>query len=76
MNRLLIALLALVAAPLASAAAPAAATRPDVLFIAVDDLAENVDAARACGWDAVLVDHEGDTAAQVLAALRSRGVGA
>ena len=38
MNRLLIALLALVAAPLASAGAPAAATRPDVLFIAVDDL--------------------------------------
>jgi FMN phosphatase YigB (HAD superfamily) len=46
----------------------------DVVFF--DDLAENVDAARACGWDAVLVDHGGDTAAQVLAALRARGVGA
>lgn len=46
----------------------------DVVFF--DDLAENADAARACGWDAVLVDHGGDTAAQVLAALRARGVGA
>jgi putative hydrolase of the HAD superfamily len=52
----------------------AGAAPGEIVFF--DDLAENVDAARACGWDAVLVDHEGDTAAQVLAALRSRGVGA
>ena len=41
-----------------------------------DDLPENVEAARACGWPAVLVDHRGDTAGQVLAALRERGIGA
>lgn len=52
----------------------AGAAPGEIVFF--DDLAENVDAARACGWDAVLVDHEGDTAAQVLAALRARGVGA
>jgi epoxide hydrolase-like predicted phosphatase len=50
----------------------AGAVPGDIVFF--DDLAENVDAARACGWDAVLVDHGGDTAAQVLAALRARGV--
>jgi len=33
-----------------------------------------VDAARACGWNAVEVDHAGDTAAQVLDALRALGV--
>ncbi len=33
-----------------------------VLF---DDLAENCAAAIACGWNAVRIDHEGDTAAQV-----------
>jgi putative hydrolase of the HAD superfamily len=52
----------------------AGAAPGEIVFF--DDLAENVHAARACGWDSVLVDHEGDTAAQVLAALRSRGVGA
>ena len=41
-----------------------------VLF---DDLPENVDAARTCGWNAVHVDHAGDTAAQVLAGLRAQG---
>lgn len=44
----------------------------DILFF--DDLPENVDAARACGWNAVLVDHAGDTAAQVIAALHAAGV--
>jgi glucose-1-phosphatase len=38
-----------------------------------DDLAENVAAARACGWNAVHVDHEGDAAAQVIAGLRAHG---
>jgi putative hydrolase of the HAD superfamily len=41
-----------------------------VLF---DDLPENVAAARACGWTAFEVDHAGDTAAQVTAALRGMG---
>jgi glucose-1-phosphatase len=44
----------------------------DILFF--DDLEENVAAARAIGWDAVLVDHTGDTAAQVLGSLASRGL--
>lgn len=39
-----------------------------------DDLAPNVDAARACGWRAVQVDPAGDTAAQVLAALTQAGI--
>jgi FMN phosphatase YigB (HAD superfamily) len=38
-----------------------------------DDLAENISAARACGWNAVHIDHTGDTAAQVLAGLRAHG---
>lgn len=39
-----------------------------------DDLPPNIEAARACGWDAVLIDHEGDTAAQVRGHLRDRGI--
>ena len=35
-----------------------------------DDLDENVDAARARGWNAVQIDHTGDTAAQIRASLR------
>jgi putative hydrolase of the HAD superfamily len=46
----------------------------DILFF--DDLEENIAGAHACGWNAVRIDHEGDTAAQVLAALRRAGVGA
>ncbi|MCB9844577.1 MAG: HAD-IA family hydrolase [Phycisphaeraceae bacterium] len=34
-----------------------------ILFF--DDLAENVEAARDAGWRAVLIDHEGDTSAQL-----------
>jgi len=34
-----------------------------ILFF--DDLEENIAAARACGWRAELVDHTGDTAAQM-----------
>jgi HAD superfamily hydrolase (TIGR01509 family) len=44
----------------------------DIVFF--DDLPENVDAARACGWTAVQVDHAGDTASQVLDALLALGV--
>ncbi|MFM8640755.1 MAG: HAD-IA family hydrolase [Planctomycetota bacterium] len=50
----------------------AGAAPADIVFF--DDLPENVDAARACGWNAVQVDHAGDTAAQVLDALRALGV--
>ena len=39
-----------------------------------DDLAENVEAALAVGWDAVLIDHAADPAAQIRAALGARGV--
>ncbi|MSR41204.1 MAG: HAD family hydrolase [Phycisphaerales bacterium] len=35
----------------------------DILLF--DDLAENCAAALECGWNAVRIDHEGDTAAQV-----------
>lgn len=44
----------------------------DIVFF--DDLEENVAAARALGWHAHRIDHEGDTAAQVRAALQSEGV--
>ncbi|HVZ93815.1 MAG TPA: HAD-IA family hydrolase [Phycisphaerales bacterium] len=44
----------------------------EILFF--DDLAENVDAARAVGWRAEVIDHTGDTAAQVMAAVVSHGI--
>lgn len=44
----------------------------EILFF--DDLAENVSAAEACGWRAHQIDHQADTAAQVLAALARSGV--
>ncbi len=43
-----------------------------ILFF--DDLIENVNAACERGWDAVQIDHTGDTAAQMRRALRSRGL--
>ena len=43
-----------------------------ILFF--DDLPEYVEGARVAGWTAELVDHAGDTAAQLLAALRRHGV--
>jgi HAD superfamily hydrolase (TIGR01509 family) len=46
----------------------------DILFL--DDIEENCAAARARGWNAVRIDHERDTAAQILAAARAHGVGA
>lgn len=49
------------------AAAPA-----DILFF--DDLTENVSSARALGWRAELIDHTGDTAAQVRAHLSAHGI--
>ena len=39
-----------------------------------DDIAENVEAARGLGWRAERIDPTGDTAAQLLAALRRHGV--
>lgn len=44
----------------------------EILFF--DDLEENVRAAIAIGWDAVHIDHTGDTAAQVRVALGERGI--
>lgn len=44
----------------------------DLLFF--DDLEENVAAARARGWQSELIDHTGDTAAQMRSALRARRV--
>lgn len=43
-----------------------------VLFF--DDLAENVESARAVGWRAETIDHAGDTIAQIRSHLRSHGV--
>ncbi len=39
-----------------------------------DDLADNVAGAKAAGWTVVQVDHTGDTAAQMRAALQHRGI--
>jgi glucose-1-phosphatase len=43
----------------------------ELLFF--DDLTENVEAARSCGWHAATIDHTGDTAAQMRHVLRERG---
>jgi len=45
----------------------------EILFL--DDLEEHCIAARACGWNVVRIDHERDTAAQILSAARAHGVG-
>ena len=39
-----------------------------------DDLEENVAAAKSRGWNAVQIDHTGDTAAQIRASLREFGI--
>jgi FMN phosphatase YigB (HAD superfamily) len=39
-----------------------------------DDLEENIAAARAMGWHAHHINHEGDTAGQITAALRGHGI--
>ena len=44
----------------------------DVLFF--DDLEENVAAARACGWRAERIDHDGDTVSQIAEHLARHGV--
>lgn len=44
----------------------------EILFF--DDLAENIAGAHAAGWHAHQIDHTGDTAAQMRAALRERGL--
>lgn len=41
-----------------------------------DDLEENIRAARGRGWRAFVVDHAGDTAAQMTTTLASIGIGA
>jgi len=46
---------------------------PAASLVLFDDLPGNVAAARSCGWTAFEVDHAGDTAAQVLGALRGMG---
>jgi putative hydrolase of the HAD superfamily len=46
-------------------------TPSEIVFF--DDLVENIESARACGWNAVHIDHTGDTAAQILAGLRAHG---
>lgn len=45
---------------------------PGILFF--DDTPANVETARRIGWDAVLVEHAGDPAAQVTLELRKRGI--
>ena len=47
-------------------------TGSEILFL--DDLEPNCLAARACGWHAVRIDHERDTASQIVAAARAHGV--
>jgi FMN phosphatase YigB (HAD superfamily) len=44
----------------------------EILFF--DDLPENIDGARAAGWRAVLIDPDGDPAAQVMTALDKAGL--
>lgn len=47
--------------------------RPErILFF--DDLEENIRTARSLGWDAVLIDHTGDTAVQIRTALQRRSL--
>lgn len=47
-------------------------TASQILFF--DDLPENVEAARARGWDACRIDHAGDPAAQMRRHLQERGL--
>jgi putative hydrolase of the HAD superfamily len=44
----------------------------EILFL--DDIESHCSAARAVGWNAVRIDHERDTASQLLAAARAHGV--
>ena len=44
----------------------------DIVFF--DDLPDNIAAAQALGWDAVQIDHQADTAAQIRAALTDRSL--
>lgn len=48
--------------------------RPPSEIVFFDDLPENVAAARSRGWTAHHVDHTGDTAAQIRAALEGLGL--
>jgi FMN phosphatase YigB (HAD superfamily) len=44
----------------------------EIIFF--DDLAENIEAARAAGWNAEQIDHTGDTAEQVRMLLSRYGI--
>lgn len=44
----------------------------EVVFF--DDLDQNIETATVHGWDAVSIDHQGDTAKQMRAALRERNI--
>jgi len=44
----------------------------DIVFF--DDMCENIDAAHELGWDAVHIDHTGDTTFQIRHVLIARGV--
>ena len=52
----------------------AASGQPASRLLFFDDLPENVESARALGWRAEQIDPMGDTAAQLMAALRRHGV--
>ena len=41
----------------------------DILFF--DDLQDNIDAARECGWNSVLIDHTSPTDVQIICALQT-----
>jgi putative hydrolase of the HAD superfamily len=47
---------------------------PAARILLFDDLPENCEGARAAGWQACLVDHRGDTAAQMRGHLRACGI--
>lgn len=47
---------------------------PPDRIVFFDDLEENIRTAQRLGWDAVLVDHSGDTAAQIRDALGARSL--
>ncbi len=54
--------------------AAAALGIPPARIVLFDDLADNCDGARAAGWLARLIDHEGNTTAQMRHQLRALGV--
>ncbi len=47
---------------------------PPASILFFDDLEDNIASARSLGWNATLIDHAADTAAQMRASLRAQGV--